>query len=260
MTLMPYIPSFGMSFLLAGYANQPHVKIPALQGVSVYTIILHADQKPILMFRAFTTATAVLTVTTVIAVAQPFAFMSKDRTNTVRMLNAETGESEKRITSLEAVHRPSDELGVPYLAAGGKNESDRRAIAELSRPEGVFEREDATHQANHENKQISLSDSGNSIISIVTAESGEILRRIKIPEAIQHTAVLQDSWFTELDASLGRRDFFLRLTHFQADCSRADSQYSKLRSLNVDKAPTEDEYHIEGEGHQIVAFRSRACI
>ena len=59
-------------------------------------------------------------------------FVPEGSANTVRIVDAVTGETIKRITGLEAVHGLSGAPGVPYLVAGSYAETDRAAIADLS--------------------------------------------------------------------------------------------------------------------------------
>ncbi len=147
------------------------------------------------MFRVITAATAALLMTTALATAQPVVFVPEGSANTVRMVNGETGETIKEITGLEAVHGLSGAPGVPYLVAGSYAETDRAAIAELTQPEGVSQDEHAAHHAKPEDKPIGSADAGISILSVLDAASGEILRRIEVPGAVHHTAVSPDGRF-----------------------------------------------------------------
>jgi len=147
------------------------------------------------MHRTFVTTIAALLMTTAMSVAQPIVFVPEGSADTVLMVNAETGETMKRITGLEAVHGLSGAPGVPYLVAGSYAETDRAAIAELSQPEGVSEDEHAAHHAKPEDKPIGPKDAGISILSILDVASGEIIRRIEVPGAVHHTAVSPDGRF-----------------------------------------------------------------
>ena len=126
---------------------------------------------------ALATATAALTISTAMAVAQPIVFVPEDGAATVRMVNAVAGETVKEITGLEAVHGLSGALGLPYLVAGGYAETDRGAIAEMAQPEAVSEDEYAAHHAKPADKPIGPAGAG---ISVLDAASGEILRRVGI--------------------------------------------------------------------------------
>lgn len=147
------------------------------------------------MLRTLTTATAALLLTTAIAAAQSVVFVPEGSADSVRMVNAQTGETINRITGIEAVHGLSGAPGVPYLVAGSYAETDRAAIAELAQPEGVSEDEHAAHHVKSDDKPIGPSDAGISILSVLDATSGEIIRRIEVPGAVHHTAVSPDGRF-----------------------------------------------------------------
>jgi len=154
----------------------------------------HIEEK-MLMHRTFATAIAALLMTTAMSAAQPIVFVPEGSADTVLMINAETGETIKRITGLEAVHGLLGAPGVPYLVAGSYAETDRTAIANLIQREGVSEDEHAGHHSNAEDTPIGPSDAGISILSILDVASGEILRRIEGPGAVHHTAVSPDGRF-----------------------------------------------------------------
>ncbi len=147
------------------------------------------------MFKLNFAVTAALMLSTSIAVAEPVVFVPEGSANTVLMVNAETGETVKTITGLEAVHGLSGAPGVPYLAAGSYSETDRAAISDLTQPKGVSEDEHAAHHSAAEDAPIGPSDAGISILSILDATSGEIMRRIEVPGAVHHTAVSPDGHY-----------------------------------------------------------------
>ncbi len=147
------------------------------------------------MFRAFTTIAAALLLTSAMAVAQPIVFVPEGSANTVLMVDATTGETIKQISGLEAVHGLSGAPGVPYLVAGSYAETDRAAIAELTQPEGVSQDEHVAHHTKPDEKSIGPSDAGISVLSVLDAATGEIVRRIEVPGAVHHTAVSPDGRF-----------------------------------------------------------------
>lgn len=147
------------------------------------------------MFRAITATVAALLMTSAMAAAQPIVFVPEGSANTVLMVDATTGETIKQISGLEAVHGLSGAPGVPYLVAGSYAETDRAEIGELVQPEGVSQDEHASHHAKSDDKPIGPSDAGISIISILDAATGEIVRRIEVPGAVHHTAVSPDGRF-----------------------------------------------------------------
>lgn len=147
------------------------------------------------MLEMFTKSTAVLLMTTAIAAAEPIVFIPEGSANAVLMVNGVTGEMIKKIGGLEAVHGLSGAAGVPYLVAGSYAETDRATIADLVQPEGVADDEHAAHHGAPEGKPIGPSDAGVSILSVLDAATGEIVRRIEVPGAVHHTAVSPDGRF-----------------------------------------------------------------
>jgi len=167
------------------------------------------------MFKALTTATAVLLMTTAMAAAQSIVFVAEGSAETVRMVDAQTGETVNRITGLEAVHGLSGAPGVPYLVAGSYTETDRAAIAEMTQPEGVSEDEHAAHHAKAKDKPIGPSDAGISILGVLDAATGEIIRRIEVPGAVHHTAVSPDGRFAVATHPSGDGISVIDLTTFK---------------------------------------------
>lgn len=133
------------------------------------------------MHGTFASAIAALIISTAMSSAQPIVFVPEGSANTVLMINADTGETIKSITGLEAVHGLSGAPGVPYLVAGSNTETDREAIAETAQPEGVSADEHAAHHAKPAAKPIGPADAGISILSVLDVASGEIVRRIEVP-------------------------------------------------------------------------------
>lgn len=166
------------------------------------------------MFRIFTTATTALLMTTAMAVAQPIVFVPEGSADTVRMVEAATGETIKRINGLEAIHGLSGAPGVPFLVAGSYAEIDREAIAELTQPQGVSEDEHVAHHAKAEDQPIGPSDAGISIVSVLDATTGDIVRRIEVPGAVHHTAVSPDGLFAVATHPSGDGVSIIDLTTF----------------------------------------------
>lgn len=166
------------------------------------------------MFKLNIAATAALLLSTAIAAAEPVVFVPEGSANTVLMVNAETGETVQTITGLEAVHGLSGAPGVPFLVAGSYAETDRAAIVELTQPEGVSEDEHAAHHSTAEDEPIGPSDAGISIVSILDATSGEIMRRIEVPGAVHHTAVSPDGRYAVATHPTGDGISVIDLTSF----------------------------------------------
>lgn len=121
-------------------------------------------------------------------------FVPEGSANSVLMVDAATGTMIRRIDGLEAVHGLSGAPGVPVLIAGSYAEIDREAVANTAQPEGVSADEHAAHHAPAV-KPMGPADAGLSLVSVLDAETGEILRRIEVPGAVHHTAVSPDGRF-----------------------------------------------------------------
>jgi len=167
------------------------------------------------MFRTLNATAVAFLMTTAIAAAQTVVFIPEGSADTVRMVNAATGETVKRITGVEAVHGLSGAPGVPYLVAGSYTETDRTEIAELTQPEGVSEDEHAAHHSKPKGEPIGPSDAGISILSVLDATTGEIVRRIEVPGAVHHTAVSPDGRFAIATHPSGDGISIVDLTSFK---------------------------------------------
>lgn len=167
-----------------------------------------------MMLKIIYSASAALMLSTAIAAAQQVVFVPEGSADTVRIVNAETGETINRITGLESVHGLSGAPGVPYLVAGSFAETDRAAIAQMAQPEGVSEDEHAAHHAMPAAKPIGPADAGISILSILDASSGEILRRIEVPGAVHHTAISPDGRYAVATHPSGDGVSVIDLTSF----------------------------------------------
>lgn len=167
------------------------------------------------MHRTFASVVAVLMISAAMVAAQPTVFVPEGSANSVLMINAETGETMKTITGLEAVHGLSGAPGVPYLVAGSYTEIDRAVIAEMAQPNGVSTDEHAAHHAKPVDKPIGPADAEISILSVIDAASGEILRRIEVPGAVHHTAVSPNGLFAVATHPSGDGISVIDLTTFK---------------------------------------------
>ncbi|KGF71126.1 hypothetical protein LL06_01775 [Hoeflea sp. BAL378] len=107
------------------------------------------------------------------------------------VVDTDTGTVERRITGLDAIHGLSGAPGVRYLVAGSYSEVEGTEATALAKPEGVSEDEHAAHHAKPAAGAMPK-DAAISILTILDAKSGEILRRIEVPGAVHHTAVSPD--------------------------------------------------------------------
>ncbi len=112
----------------------------------------------------------------------------------IRIVDATTGQSLGRISDTEAVHGLAGSPNSPYLVAGSYVEFDREDVTEAPKPEAVSEDEHAAHHA-AQTKTIGPADSGVSLLSVIDAASGEVIRKIEVPGAVHHVAISPDGRF-----------------------------------------------------------------
>lgn len=118
-------------------------------------------------------------------------FIPEGSNDTILMVQSETGEVLRRLSGVEAVHGLAGAAGAKYLVAGSYAEIDREDADSLAVPTGVSEDEHAAHHAKPV-KNVGPTDAGISILSIIDAETGDIIRRIEVPGAVHHTAMSPD--------------------------------------------------------------------
>lgn len=118
-------------------------------------------------------------------------FIPEGSNDSILMVRTETGEVIRRLAGVEAVHGLAGAPGVKYLVAGSFAEIDREDASALAAPEGVSEDEHAAHHSAPV-KNVGPADAGISIVSIIDAESGDVVRKIEVPGVVHHTAVSPD--------------------------------------------------------------------
>ncbi|UWQ90379.1 YncE family protein [Rhodobacteraceae bacterium M382] len=121
-------------------------------------------------------------------------FIPEGSADSMLIVDAATGTTIRRIEGLEAVHGLSGAPGVPVLVAGSYTEIERTKITEIEQPIGVSADDHAAHHAAAP-KRLGPADAGLSLLSILDATSGEILRQIEVPGAVHHTAVSPNGRF-----------------------------------------------------------------
>ena len=121
-------------------------------------------------------------------------FIPEGSANSILLVDAATGATIRRIEGLEAVHGLSGAPGVPVLVAGSYAEIERAEIAEIKKPTGVSTDDHAAHHVAAP-KRLGPVDAGISLLSLLDATSGEILRQMEVPGAVHHTAVSPDGRF-----------------------------------------------------------------
>jgi len=121
-------------------------------------------------------------------------FIPEGSGDQILMVDAVTGQVIGRIEGLEAVHGLAGAAGVPYLIAGSYAEITADEAASIPNPEGVTEDEHAAHHATPAAGAMPAS-AGRSILTVLDAASGSVVRRIEVPGAVHHTAVSPDGRF-----------------------------------------------------------------
>ncbi len=118
-------------------------------------------------------------------------FIPEGGANSVLIVDSETGTAKGRISGLEAIHGLAGAPGAKYLVAGSYTEIDRAEAGQMAKPANVSASDHAAHHAKKP-KSAMPDDMGLSLVSIIDAATGEIVRRIEVPGAVHHTAVSPD--------------------------------------------------------------------
>lgn len=218
------------------------------------------------------------------AVAEPrMVFIPEGGADSILMVGAETGETVRRIEGIEAVHGLSGAPGVPFLVAGSYAETLREDIAAMAQPEGVSADDHAAHHKSAA-QPLGPKDAGLSIVTILDASNGDILRRIEVPGAVHHTAVSHDGRFAVATHPAGEGISVIDLSGFSVTGHVATgampnyatfgtdpalvyvsntgtgtlfvSSRAEAKVWMIDAATLEERgvIPVEGEGHQMVAL------
>lgn len=118
-------------------------------------------------------------------------YIPEGSADSVLMVESKTGKPIRRIFGVEAVHGLAGAAGTPYLVAGSYSEIDPENASQTAKPEGFSQ---ADHNAHHSKpaKAVMPKGQGVSLLSVLDAETGEVVRRIEVPGAVHHTAVSPD--------------------------------------------------------------------
>lgn len=109
----------------------------------------------------------------------------------ILVVDSDTGAVKARWTGLEAIHGLAGVPGAKYLVAGSYTEVAKDEAMAPEKPEGVSQSE---HEAHHARKAANAmpKDAAVSILTILDAQSGEVVRRIEVPGAVHHVAMSPD--------------------------------------------------------------------
>ncbi|MBD3679203.1 MAG: YncE family protein [Rhodobacteraceae bacterium] len=121
-------------------------------------------------------------------------FIPEGSADAIRIVDATTGQSVGRVAGTEAVHGLAGSPNSRYLIAGSYMEIDREDAAEMSKPSAVSEDEHAAHHAKPK-KTLGATDAGISLLSVIDAATGDLLRKIEVPGAVHHVAISPDGRF-----------------------------------------------------------------
>lgn len=135
----------------------------------------------------------ILALSATAGLAGSVVYVPEGSGDSVLVVEADTGRTVRRIPGLEAVHGLAGAPGVPYLVAGSYAETDPAAPVE--QPEAVAADEHAAHHPGAAAAPMGPPGAGVSLLTVLDAASGAILRRIEVPGAVHHTAVSPDGAF-----------------------------------------------------------------
>ncbi|WP_299364944.1 YncE family protein [uncultured Paracoccus sp.] len=137
------------------------------------------------------TAVAALTLGMASAGHAATVYIPDGSADQVIVVDSTTGKVIRRIKGLEAVHGLAGSPGSRYLVAGSYADVTPDEADEAPKPDSVSEDEHAEHHAAPA-KGAMPSDQGISILTVLDAGTGEIVRRLEVPGAVHHVAVSRD--------------------------------------------------------------------
>lgn len=121
-------------------------------------------------------------------------FIPEGSANSILMVDTETAETLGRLPGLEAIHGLAGAPGAKYLVAGSFAEIDRAEAASSAKPEGMSQDDHEAHHAKRD-KSAMPADKGLSLVTVLDAETRQVVQRIEVPGAVHHTAVSPDGRF-----------------------------------------------------------------
>lgn len=106
----------------------------------------------------------------------------------ILVVDADTGTIKSRWTGFEAVHGLAGAPGARYIVAGSYSEVPRDEAEAPAKPAGLPQNE---HEAHHAGKPANdmPKDAEISILTIIEADTGEVVRRMEVPGAVHHVAM-----------------------------------------------------------------------
>lgn len=121
-------------------------------------------------------------------------FIPEGSANSILMVDPETGATLGRLPGLEAIHGLAGAPGAKYLVAGSFTEIDRAEAASSAKPADMSQDD---HEAHHSKRDTSAmpAEKGLSLVTVLDAETRQVVQRIEVPGAVHHTAVSPDGRF-----------------------------------------------------------------
>lgn len=144
------------------------------------------------VFTIIVAATAFSATTTLAGTDR--VFIPEGSADAVRIVDATSGAVLGRIGDIQAVHGLAGHRNSPYLIAGSYMETDREYLADMATPSDVSEDEHVAHHAKPK-EVLGPADAGVSLLSVIDAASGKLLRKIEVPGAVHHVAISPDGRF-----------------------------------------------------------------
>lgn len=121
-------------------------------------------------------------------------YIPEGSADTIRVVSSETGDQIARITGVDAVHGLAGSSNSPYLIAGSYVEVDRNDMAGMAKPTAIGQDEHEAHHAKPKEK-FGPADAGISLLSVIDAKTGALVRKIEVPGAVHHVAISPDGRF-----------------------------------------------------------------
>lgn len=134
-------------------------------------------------------ATALLFALSTGSVFAQVVFIPEGSANSVLAVNADDGTPIRRIPDLEAVHGLSSANGLKVLVAGSLTEIEPESSGEEIKPPGVSSEDHAAHHATSNDETNVPGGMQVSLLSLISSDTGDVLRKIKVPGAVHHTAI-----------------------------------------------------------------------
>ncbi|MCF6272806.1 MAG: YncE family protein [Rhodobacteraceae bacterium] len=145
------------------------------------------------MFNTLKISTVLATLLASTGYAAPFVYIPVGNAGKIEVVDAQTGEIVKEYTGLSAVHGLASSADGKYLIAGSFDEREPGTMAP-AKPDSVSAEDHAIHHAASPEKDGDAPEMV-STVSILDAETGEIIRVVDVPGAVHHVTTSPDGRF-----------------------------------------------------------------